>query len=300
MCMKLFTKNTVPAIVIMIGILFVGSVKLYESKEEFLKLITTTRPGNITSNIKNFENKFNDSFKAAQESFVDINTAFENLQGTQIIEGPYWNMTRDQYGKLHRLTNDTDIQPRLKAFKELLDFNNNKGIKTLVAMVPPSIHKEKTKLPLGVVDYSNKSIDEFLAGVKNFNVPTLDMRESFEKDGLYNNSLYFNYDHHWTIKNAFIATNYIKEKLNKEYKLNLDPQNKYSNLSNYVVDPLKGIYKGSMAKALGQGVDDFDLIYPRFETKFTNTQKNDKLKNAAKGFPWDVVIIKIFRSLSAI
>ncbi|MBC7915222.1 MAG: hypothetical protein H7Y07_13975, partial [Pyrinomonadaceae bacterium] len=91
------------------------------------------------------------------------------------------------------------------------------------------------------------------------------------KDGLYNNDLYYKYDHHWTVQSSLRATAYITERLNKLYKLNLDPNKKYSNYDNYNKVLYEDFYKGSIGtnNVETTGYEDFYKLYPKFSTNLT-------------------------------
>ena len=123
--------------------------------------------------------------------------------------------------------------------------------------------------------------------LKEQQVETVDLREYFKEMPI--KEEYFITDHHWKIKTAFEAVNYISEILNNEYNFNTD--NFYTDTNHYHITTQENAYLGSIGKRNGKfygGLDDFEYIVPNFETQLSVNKSGD-VKN---GSFEDTIIVK--------
>ena len=123
-------------------------------------------------------------------------------------------------------------------------------------------------MPKGLIDYANENADVLLKTLNEQQVETMDLREYFKEMPIQEE--YFITDHHWKIKTAFEAVNYISEILNNEYNFNTD--NFYTDINHYHITTQENAYLGSIGKRNGKfygGLDDFEYIVPNFETQLS-------------------------------
>ena len=146
-----------------------------------------------------------------------------------------------------------------------------KGRKTdfLFVMAPGKISKFDPQLPVGVEDYSNSDMDNYLKIIASKDIDYIDIRSEMYDSGLNQYDYFFKTDHHWTPEAAFFAYQKVSERL-KEYGLTVDEM--HLNPENYNKKVYEDWFLGSQGKRTGiyyGGVDDISLITPKFETSFT-------------------------------
>ena len=79
--------------------------------------------------------------------------------------------------------------------------------------------------------------------------------------------MYYRTDHHWTTEGAFYAYTKISEWIKEQTEKELDPV--LIDLENYRIDTYHQWHLGMRGQRTGAafaGIDDYDLIYPKFET----------------------------------
>ena len=156
--------------------------------------------------------------------------------------------------------------------KNTVEFNNilkKQGIPLLYVQAPYKISKYNTELPKGIKDYNNYNADEYLKKIYEENINAIDLRKLIREDGLQHYSMFFKTDHHWTPKAGLWAFSKIANELNQNYGFNIDK--KLWNQKNYNIKTYENCFLGSQGKRTGiyyDGLDDFDIITPKFKTDF--------------------------------
>lgn len=184
------------------------------------------------------------------------------------------------YGEIYKTTYDQIIfkvpkknfrvMRSLDAVEELKSKLDKAGIPFLYVQAPFKLTENEQQIPINRTDYADYNVNLFLQGLEERNIDYLDLRPLLRDGEKTQNELFFDTDHHWRIETAFEATGHIMDKLNNDYGFNID--SKYKDLSNYKMETLKNCYLGSMGRRTGvlySGLDDFTLITPDFETKYT-------------------------------
>lgn len=116
------------------------------------------------------------------------------------------------------------------------------------------------------VDAANKISEE----LKKREVPVLDLEKIIEESSVDKYSLFFQTDHHWLPSTGLWAANRIVSELNARYKYEFDPS--ILELQLYEVETYENVFAGSQGRRVGEyyvGLDDFDIIYPKFDTNFS-------------------------------
>lgn len=146
-------------------------------------------------------------------------------------------------------------------------------------------------LPIYVHDYANENCDNFLSHMKLSGVSYYDIRDQFWNCGLSQKELFFDTDHHWTIRGAFTATGFIADYLNQNYDFGI-PDNLYTD-DNFDQTVYKDWFIGTMGRRVGRiygGVDDFTLYTPKFDTDMTLTQIEGLSEVVTEGSFQDAVL----------
>ncbi len=161
--------------------------------------------------------------------------------------------------------------------------------------VAPDRYGGDKDLPVYVKDYANGNADEFVSKIRAAGVAAYDTRDEFYNLGYTQNELFFDTDHHWTIRGAFECTGLIANHLNENYDFGI-PENLYTD-ANFDQRVYKDSFIGSMGRRVGRiygGIDDFTLFTPKFDTDLTLTQIEGLSEVTFEGTFEDAVLEKKF------
>ena len=216
------------------------------------------------------------------DTLVDLNSIRENILGTRVIIKPDTTVVKADSGSLIIPTNKkskdeiTELVSRVKALDQ---FVKDSGLQFLYCAAPTKAMYEKE--PANIQNYASENMDAFLSELQEEKIPFVDFREVFAEKHIDQNDIFYYTDHHWTIRTGVTATQAICEKLNDMY--GFDFNKNLTDIRNYRITTLKKWFLGSYGKKVGRffskpGVDDFEVIVPRFETDMTEEQpyKNEQ------------------------
>ena len=236
---------------------------------------TTVLPGThieerVTGATKSLERAVNDTLYCRAE-YVNIYGWLRKTMGKRIIcDAGYGQLYKTKYDQITFAVPKQDVSDELEsmfAFKDQLD---ELGTPLLYVQAPFKLPPDEQQLPENVKDYANDNVDRFLKGLDAKGIAYLDLRDGFWSQGLTQNQLFFNTDHHWTIDAAFRSYGRVVDRINKDYGFHIDK--KYTDVKNFNRKTYKDYYIGSMGRRVGKafgGVDDFTLITPNFDTNYT-------------------------------
>lgn len=271
---RLFMKKWITSIFI-IGFIFIFAILnfkvAYEPIKETIKNVKM-QSININETIKLIENTINENV-FEKYKFIDGYGYLQKLMNKN--EESNFEVIKDKEGSLHYTFFAYEPNPVEILAERTLAFKNgikNKDTKFIYLMTPDKYISGYTKFPVGIpYNYANETADNFLDLIKSNNISSIDLRENLINSGIPMDELFFKTDHHWKIETAFWGFKELVNKLNKEYNTNLDQDNIYTNKENYNFIEYKDSYVGSMGRKTGiyySGVDDFNLIYPKYKTSY--------------------------------
>ncbi len=245
-------------------------------KEDFLKdYRTTILPGTpiierVVGAIDSLEKTIdNDTYK--REEYIDFYGWVQNFLGKRVmVDIGYGELYKTKYGQITYVVPKQDVSEELESIYRLEEELDKHDIALLYIQAPFKLPPEEQQLPENVTDYANENADRFLKGLDAVEIDYLDLRENYWSNGMTQNDLFFNTDHHWTINGAFQSYQEIADTLNGEYGFHIDER--YTDLDNYNQEVFKDYYLGSMGRRVGEpyaGIDDFTLITPKFDTNYT-------------------------------
>lgn len=276
---RLFFKKFITSM-LFISILFVFSFENFRT--EYPVILQNLKSEKLSLNslndiITNVQNTVNDN-TFGKYKFIELYGYIQKLMYKN--EESNFEVVKDKEGFLHYTFFAQQANPvynlikRTKAFKDGI---KDKNTKFIYLMPPDKYIRGYSKLSYGIpYSYDNETADVFLNLLKENNINTLDLRKNLSKSGMPKDKLFYKTDHHWTTETAFYEFGQIVNTLNKRYKLNLDPDNFYTNKKNYNFITYKNSYVGSMGRKSGitySGVDDFTLIFPKFATSYSYYSK---------------------------
>lgn len=204
--------------------------------------------------------------------FVNFNGLVRKMLGQQEMNGVvklnngYLLTTMDQ-------SSDEYLEECAEGVASLGAYLKDRGIKFVYVSTPYTSSKYDPELPAGVEDYGNVNIDTFMLKLEAKGVDAIDFREKMRNDGVDQYSYMYKTDHHWTTRAGLYAYSILEEYIVNQTGCQVD--NRISDISNYDVDIYKKWHLGSRGQRTGKyyaGVDDFELITPKFETSIQNSE----------------------------
>ena len=116
--------------------------------------------------------------------------------------------------------------------------------------------------------YSN--FNEIKPKLQEQDIQVLDIQEKVREKNIDKYSLFFKTDHHWTPQAGVFVSESICKEINNIYGWNLDVNT--FNLNDYEIDTYYNSFLGSQGKRVGalyNGIDDFYVVKPSFDTNLT-------------------------------
>ncbi len=114
------------------------------------------------------------------------------------------------------------------------------------------------------------NFDEIKPVLEDNGVSVLDLKELVETQNINKYSLFYKTDHHWTPQAGLWVCENICSTINNKFGWNLDVD--IFNIKNYEIENYPKSFLGSQGKRVGAlfgGIDDFDVVFPTFQTNLT-------------------------------
>ena len=161
-----------------------------------------------------------------------------------------------------------DAEKSMARYASLDNYLEEEGIAFLYCLAPSKVCALDDELPKGVIHNGNQNIDMYSQALDQYGIDNIDMRQILHKSGLDHYALFYRTDHHWNIDAGIWAASVIEEEIKKRYDIEMDDV--------YDLGTFKRTtYENAMFGSIGQGIthfveksEDFDILYPEFETNF--------------------------------
>lgn len=159
---------------------------------------------------------------------------------------------------------------RVRRMKECVE---QKGQKFLLVLPPSKVLSGVSQVPPSwPINDPNEAMDRFLHLLQQNGVATIDLRFAMQQSQEPLDELFFKTDHHWTPKAAFYGSAEIVKAIKEKYNDDWDPEGFYTDIDNYNSYKYSQCMLGSNGRNAGavfSGLDDFEFLWPKFETDFT-------------------------------
>lgn len=233
------------------------------------------------------ESAMTENFKS-RNNWININGLFQRAIGVTLIrDAGDIDVYRMKNGQLTYGYPDNDVEYASEEIESLDRFVRAKGMGFLYIQLPCKAYSDEL-MPAGSHTYGYEDADDLIESLREKNVDVLDLRDEINKEGKDTSSLFFNTDHHWKPSTALWAAGIISDRLSKiidgyEYDKNL------YDLDNYEYRKYDKWFLGSLGRRTGVffgGVDDFEVLLPKFYTNFhlyteSQTDGNKKSKEGS-------------------
>lgn len=195
-------------------------------------------------------------------SLITLNGGVQRLLGRRAVN----ERVRLDNGYLSDIIPPTDLSDKAAATVEFFEGLEAREIPSFYVCTLTKIDSNEKHLPVGIEDYSNENVDQFIKSLRESKVSVLDLREMEPPGDHY--SRFFYTDHHWTPETGLWAYTVIEEQLcSIDNSFAVDPM--IGQISNYTMRHFEDILLGSAGRRVGPlycWYDDFDVLYPRFPT----------------------------------
>ena len=256
---------------------------MYENKDKIVNVILTSEYAKDV--IESVDSAYTEGV-FLRSQYIDLYGGLQRISGKSIIwdSSPNKTIMIGSDGKLYSSGNITmnfadysidelKLDKYAEAICDLSAFAKQNGVNTLFCQAPARYDADKVALPIRISDSSKDSVEYLYSKLKNnTDLTVLNSQMLYKEQGIDFDDLFFKTDHHWNIKTAFWAFSEICKALNIDYDYGISQD--YYNIDNYTDYAIPSSYLGSLGVRTGGlfvGKDDFDLIYPKFETDYVKT-----------------------------
>ena len=265
------------------------------AKTEVKAEVETAKPQNLIEENAKLKGKFSQFEDMLSDKFVGKLAIVEKYGGFQrflnktMVDDPvtYRRVFKGDGGMLYYIIPEKDVNDEaVLAMKKLKE---DIAVPIFCILPPNKNTQEKASLPNGVLDYSVWNENELYDRLSNIGIKTLSLSREYIKEKKSEKETFYMTDTHWRNETAFWAYQRSLKFLEKEMFVKFHNADKSNSLKNYKLEKFKGIYIGSMGKRVGKEYieqkDDYTLIIPKFDTKYTYIKydENYKVKSEKKG-----------------
>lgn len=231
-------------------------------------VLGTSKPGIAAKEqIRNAEDNYTENFNT-KYLFINFHGAMRAAEGNRELN----SVIKLNNGYLDYYYSAIDMTSRADSIAKLDYYLKTRDINLLYVAVPGKTDPDNEEMPWYIPDGTNTMQSDMVQKLNEAGVDTLDLRNDLKAhwDNWY--EAFFYTDHHWKPETGFWAYTRVAEELNQRYGYELNEES--MSLENYNVDIYEDYFLGSQGKKTGRffckyGLDDFAVIYPKFDTHMT-------------------------------
>lgn len=207
------------------------------------------------------------------DSAIHAYGAMQKALGRALIDDvdPAYEVLKLNNGYLtFKRTGTTDLTGLGEYLKNLKETSDKSGSELLYVKGASKETSSKELLPYAYPYESSSNYDSVEKALRASGISVLDVNAAIEKEKLDKYSLFFKTDHHYTPQTGVWVSKVISKSINDNFGFKLDED--LLDISNFDIKTYNNSFLGSQGKRVGAlygGVDDFDVITPKFETKMS-------------------------------
>ncbi len=170
------------------------------------------------------------------------------------------------------------IQKIATKIKALKDCCEETGAEFFYMQTPGNVNKFGDEKINNVKDFANYNADLLIEDLRSYGIECFDLRDNIRDTFDDYHSLFFRTDHHWRQPVALWATGELSVYLNEHYQLGMDPS--VYDSDRYDVEVRDSYYLGSLGRKATLAAtqpDDFEILYPKFDTDITFIMENKNI-----------------------
>ena len=207
---------------------------------------------------------------ANRNQWINLNGMFQKGMGkTADLEKDWYRLENGMLMYSLRKDSPEDLHKYADNVVELSRYVKKHGKNFLYVELPYKVQDED-EYPAGVPEYGNPNADEILKVLSSKSVHRMDVRDIMKDKNMKSTDSFFRTDQHWKPEIALWAAGEISKKLSQvdsEWK----DHPEYRNLNNYRKEHYSDLFLGAIGKKIGSayaGMDDFDILIPKFDNQF--------------------------------
>lgn len=234
---------------------------------------------NFTSSVDNNSVEY----LSNHSKFMDINSLYNNIINTRMVKKDDETVVKMDNGYLAEEVKNIPSSSLKQYAKSIKELQNKTNTPVVYVMAPEKGYNGGT--PSNAQNNIKSNCDRFINELKRNSLDYLDLRDAMNKQKISEKKAFFNTDHHWKPSTGLWATKEICKKLNKNYDFSYSK--KLIDISNYNIKKYDNYFLGSYGKKVGTyftkyGLDDFELITPKFDTDLVVNNPVKKQKQSGK------------------
>ena len=292
------TADILTAILLTAIILVFGGGTALKVKGPVLDIIKSEA---VTEMPHAIEESLTENFKS-RNNWINVNGLFQRLIGVTVIrDAGDIDVFKMSNGQLTYEYPDCDMTYAAEEVTGLSEFCKERGMEFMYVQLPCKAYSDEL-MPPGTHTYGYADSDELIGAIKEKGVSVLDLREEIDREGFDIPSLFFNTDHHWKPSTALWAASVIAGRLADTVD-GYDYDAAIYDRDNYKTRIYDDWFLGSLGRRVGRffgGVDDFEVVTPRFDTDFhlyTESQTSEgKKKNRNGSFKKALLWLRYLKS----
>lgn len=215
---------------------------------------------------------------ANRNQWINLNGMFQKGMGkTADLEKDWYRLENGML--MYSLRKDTpeDLNKYANNVAELSQYVEKQGKNFLYVELPYKV-QDADEYPAGVPEYGNQNADEILKVLSSKSVHRMDVRDIMKNENMKATDSFFRTDQRWKPATALWAAGEISKKLSQmDSKWKDHPE--YRNLNNYRKEHYSDLFLGAIGKKIGSayaGMDDFDMLIPKFDNQFRYCMPKEK------------------------
>lgn len=184
------------------------------------------------------------------------------------------SVVKDNNGQLQFICFEVDTSSYVEQIAEVKEVLDEMNTPLLYVQTPLKTIEGYTQMPRGIMDYANTNTDQFVQLLEEKGINLLDLRKNIDAQTMELSELFYTTDHHWKTQTAFWAVGKVVEYLKAQFGMALDPNEFYTDEKQYKNIEYEKSFLGSQGRRVGKyydGIDDYTLMLPKFETNYTVT-----------------------------
>ena len=228
---------------------------------------------------ENYVDAYSKELLLGRHKMVEAAVTYKNLIGWKIFApGEYNSILYLDDGYMANANGKESaeaIQKIATKIKGLKDTAEAAGSKFFYMQTPGNVDKFGDPKINNVKDFANYNADLLIEDLEGYGIECFDLRDNIHETFDDYHSLFFKTDHHWRQPVALWATSELSVYLNENYNLGFDPT--IYDADKYRVEVLKEYYLGSLGRRATLAAaepDDFEILYPEFDTDITFIMEN--------------------------
>ena len=209
------------------------------------------------------------------DRMLDIESVKKNLLGVRVVITDDATVVKSDTGNLfnpYQKKDTAEILNTVNYIQQIQLLAERNGANFLCCAVPRAGCFEEG--PSNIQNYTLENYEALTEEMHARNIPTLDFLNVFEKQRMQGETIFFHTDHHWTPTTGLAAYQMICKELHFLYGFQV--QDIYTQSKNFNIKTYNNWFLGSNGKKAGlfftwKGADDFDIITPKFPTRFSES-----------------------------